>query len=231
MATERGFEDKRSPLAKFLGERIPCRRVEILSGRLAGMPAALRALSAGDIQKATLDAVKYLSGEGWEKEDLFTELGESVLNMETAVRILALALVSPPEVDQARTGELSRLTSGPDQVRALFEPDEITLLFREFCAYQEERSPLSRATTVGEVEDLIEALGKGQAPISRLNAFDPSSLKNIIIGLAVRQMSATRPRSSPTSPSDGPATASSTPSGSATESPAPPSTSVNLTVE
>ncbi len=229
-----GFDDKRSPLARFLGERVPCRRVEIRTGRLAGLPAALRALSAAEIQRATLDAVKHLTTEGWEKEDLYTELGESVLNMETAVRLLAAALVVPPgEQGEVRPGELAPLTSGPDQVRALFEPDEITLLFREFCAYQDERSPLSRAKSVEEVEDLIEALGKGQAPTSRLNAFDPSSLRSIITGLAVRLMSATRPPSSPTSPSGVTATASSTPSASVTGTPptSPPPSAPTLTVE
>lgn len=223
------FEDKRSPLQRFLGERVPCKPVEILRGRLAGIPAAVRALSSAEIQRATLDATKYLTAEGWEKEDFFTELGESVFNMETAVRILAAALIVPPAAAETKAAEAVPLTSGPDQVRALLEPDEITLLFQEFCAWQEERSPLSRAKTLAEVEDLIEALGKGQVSISRLNAFDPSSLKNIIYELAVQRMSATRRPSSPTSPSDAPAPASSKPSASATA--ATSSSGPTLTVE
>lgn len=226
-------KDNRSPLAKALGERVPCKVVEVLRGRLAGVPMAVRALSNGEIQRATIEARKHLLAEGWESEDLFTELGESVFNMETAVRILAAALIVPPGGDAVKAPEAQRLTSGPDQVRALLEPDEITLLFQEFCAWQEERSPLSRAKTLEEVEDLIEALGKGQAPSSRLNAFDPSSLKSIICGLAARLMSATRPPSSPTSLFAAPAPAPSTPSGSATASPstsAPPS-APTLTVE
>lgn len=226
-----GFEDKRSPLQKFLGERVSCKPIEILKGRLAGLPAALRALTTVEIQRATVEAKKYLTAEGWEADDLYTELGESIFNMETEVRLLAVALIAPPASGEMKTSEVQPLTSGPDQVRALFEPDEITLLMREFYAYQTERSPLSRATSVEEVEDLIEALGKGQAPISRLNAFDPSSLKSIITGLAVRQMNAMRRRSSPTSPSDAPETASSTPSGSETASPEGTSTSISLTVE
>lgn len=226
-----GFEDKRTPLQRFLGERVTCKPVEILRGRLAGMPVALRALSTAEIQKATVEAKKYLTAEGWEAEDLFTELGESTFNMETAVRVLAVALIVPPSADEMKPGEVARLTSGPDQVRAMLEPDEITLLFQEFCAWQEERSPLSRAKSWEEVEDLIEALGKGQVSISRLNAFDPSSLKNIIFELAVQRMSATRPPSLPTSPSGEPEDESSTPSGSGTETTTRPTSGPTLIVE
>jgi len=209
-----GFEDKRSPLAKALGERVPFRRLELTTGRLAGIPIAIRSLSAQQITDATREAVRYLSEAGWTDDHLFTELGESIFNMETCVQILARALIVPPGSDLVKHEEVTLLTSGPDQVRALLDPDEITLLDREFNAFQAERSPLSRATKWEEVQDLMEALGKGQVPSSRLSVFDDTSLRFIVTELAARLMSATRALSSPTSPSSAPSPTSSEPSAS-----------------
>lgn len=211
----KGLADNRSPLAKAIGERVPAKTVTLDRGRLAGVPMALRSLSAGALQQASRDALKYLTETGWRDEHLFTELGKSALNTETAVRILAAALVVPPAADTGKVSDLEMFTSGPDQVRALLEPDEITLLFNEFCGWQEERSPISRAKSWEEVEDFVEALGKGAVPTSRLLSFDTSSLCFMLREVAARWTTATRRPSSGTSPFGEPGPTSSTPSASA----------------
>lgn len=192
----KGITDKRSGLAKALGGGpIPVRVLDGLGGRLAGVAAAVRALPVGDVQRATADAIRYLTEDcGFKEEHLYTELGEGVLDAETKLQLLARALVEP----EAPT---ERLASSPDELRALLEPDEVSALFNEFIAWQEERSPLSRARSWEEVEDFLQALGKGRVPPTRLSAFDSSSLKFMLNKLACRHYRPTNPPSSDTSPS------------------------------
>lgn len=192
----KGIVDKRSGLAKALGGGpVPVRVLDDLGGRLAGVPVGVRALPIGEVQRASADAIGYLTGEcGFKEEHLYTELGEGVLDAETKLQILVRALVSPDE-------PTVRLTSSPDELRALLEPDEVTQLFNEFAAWQEERSPISRARSWEEVEDFIEALGKGRVPPTRLKNFDSSSLRFMLSELAVRHWMPTSPPCSDTSPS------------------------------
>lgn len=192
----KGITDKRSGLAKALGAgAIPVRVLDGLRGRLEGVAVAVRALPLGEVQKATAAAIRYLTEEcGFKEEHLYTELGEGVLDAETKVQLLARALVEPDVPTQT-------LASSVEELRALLEPDEVSLLFNEFVAWQEERSPLSRAKSWEEVESFVEALGKGRAPTTRLNAYDSSSLRFMLTELAYLHFSPTSPPSSDTSPS------------------------------
>lgn len=192
----KGITDNRSGLAKALGAGpIPLRVLDGLSGRLGGVAVGIKALPIEAVQKASAEAIRYLTVEcGFKEEHLYTELGEGVLDAETRVQILARALVEPDAPTQPLAG-------GADELRGLLEPDEVTLLFNEFIAWQEERSPLSRARSWEEVESFLEALGKGRVPRTRLNAFDSSSLKYMLSELAAQHWKPTSPHSSDTSPS------------------------------
>lgn len=192
----KGITDRRSGLAKALGTGpVPVRVLDGLGGRLAGVAVGVRTLPLSEVQRATADAIRYLTEEcGFKEEHLYTELGEEVLDVETRLQILVRALVSPEEPTE-------RLASSPDELRALLEPDEVTQLFNEFVAWQEERSPISRARSWEEVEDFLEALGKGRVPPTRLKNFDSSSLRFMLSELAVRHWKPTSPPCSDTSPS------------------------------
>lgn len=202
-----GIRDIRSPLAKALGGSVAWTRVRVASGRLQHVAIGLRSLSQDRIQAAVRSAVEYLTEAcRWRDEQLYTELGEAVYDTETQVRVLAEALIVPPETDEAvlTTGDVQPLVSGPDDLRALLEPDEVSVLYTAFVRWQRERSPLTRATTREEVEAFVEGLGKGMIPVSRLSTCEPASLLAIATSLAARLPTWTKPRSSRGSPSSAP---------------------------
>ena len=89
-----------SALRSLLGGRSrPHRKftVEIVRDRGAeAMTFAVRSLSSKETMEAEAEAKKWLHGTGgWTREDTVYGLGESVLNLETMVQILARALVVP----------------------------------------------------------------------------------------------------------------------------------------
>ena len=135
-----GIEDKRSPLAKALGERVPCKVVTVEKGRLVGVPLALLALSADESQEATIAAYKQLVSErAWEAENLFTEGGTATLNMETAVQFLARALVVPPGKDVVDPAEVQRVAASPDPSELLGE--RVSPRWRSRCGPGATRGP------------------------------------------------------------------------------------------
>lgn len=223
-----GFDDKRSPLARALGDRIPARVVKVEGGRLVGIPLALLALSMDDSQDATIAAHKHFTeAKAWAEENLFTEGGAAALSMEVAVHILARALIVPPGKEMVSVAEVQRIAAGPDELRRLLLPDEIKLLWGMYLDHMEQRSPLSRAQTWEEVEGTLEALGKGQVSTFVLSGFDSATLRFIVTEAAVKMYA--RPTSSPssgTSPSSGSPDGSSASSGSPTTTP-----TATLTVE
>lgn len=204
----KGLSDKRSGLARRLGGVVPTRTIDGYGPRLNGL--ALRALPAGELQKATAAAVVYLTSEevGFRDEHLYTEVGEQALDLETKMQVLFRALVDPADPAVAYAANV-------DEVRVL-EPDEVSVLFNEFVTFQEERSPMTRASSWEEVEDLLEALGKGSVPKTRLNSFDASSLRFMLHELAVRHWTPTSPPFSDTSRGDGCGETSSSGSGATT---------------
>lgn len=197
-----GIEDKRSPLAKALGERVPCKVITVEKGRLVGVPLALLALSADESQEATIAAHKQLVSErAWEAENLFTEGGTASLNLETAVQFLARALVVPPGKEVVDPAEVQRVAASPDDLRKHLQADEVSLLWSMYLEHVQERSPLSRAASWEEVEETLEALGKGQVSTFVLSGFDAVTLRFITHELARRLYTPTSSPSSDTSPS------------------------------
>jgi hypothetical protein len=189
--------DTRSPLAKLLGDApVAHRKVEGFEGaggRFKGVSLALVALS-GDVQeRATSDAAKHLVSVGFNREDLYTEIGESLFGYEIKVQLLSRAL---------RDGnDPTRLfAESADELRKTLEADEVAGLFEHLLDYQEERSPISRARSWEEVEALLVAVGKGLAPATSLNSCDSASLRFMLRELAARWVTLMKPPSSGTSP-------------------------------
>lgn len=194
---DRFVKDTRSPLAKLLGDApVAHRKVEGFEGaggRFKGVPLALVALS-GDVQeRATSEAAKHLVAVGFNREDLYTEIGEGLFGYEIKVQLLSRALRDGN--DPTRT-----FAENADELRKTLEADEVAALFEHLLDYQEERSPLSRARSWEEVEALLVAVGKGLAPGTSLNSFDAASLRFMLRELAARWVTLTKPRSSDTSP-------------------------------
>ena len=209
MAITDHIKDKRSPFQKAIGgAEIPHKVVDDFVGageRFKGTPVAVRTLPADVIMRADAAAVHACLALGYTTEMLYTEAGEDALAFERKVQTLAKACVDP--ADPSRP-----FFASADEAR-LLEPDEAHVLYNHFVAWQEERSPLSRANTWQEVEDQLMALGKGLIPRSWLNSFDASSLRFMCCGLADRLATLTSPSSPPTSPSSEPDPSSASSSG------------------
>lgn len=192
------IKDTRSPLARLLGNAPIAHRVfEVESGRLAGKRLAVRWINAEQKTRASVDAVKFLCEScGWQREDLFTPLGENVLDLETKVRMLAASLADPENVR-------APFAKDPEEVRALLGSMEIDMLFREFLALHEEQEPFDRIKKWEEVEGFVQALGKGWTLPMSWNSFGSGTLRDILRELAFRHYGHPTPSSSgTTSPSD-----------------------------
>lgn len=190
-----------SLLAKALGQGAAPRVIAWgpdAGGRLRALPLAVKTLAADAQLRARASAFRFLTGPcGFADDHLYTKAGESLVDFEVKVQVLASALVeaSPPHAPVAKDA---------DELRAMLDPDEVAVLFEHFLDWQEERSPISRATRWEEVEDHLAALGKGSMPASWLAGCDAATLRVMVAELAARWTTATRPNSSPTSPSSAP---------------------------
>lgn len=76
------------------------------------------------------------------------------------------------------------------------------MCFREYSAFQAERSPLRNIRSAEELREVVDALGKGQGSSINLLRYDAISLCSITHSLADRVSKQTRPSSSATSPQD-----------------------------
>lgn len=225
-----GLTDKRSPLAKALGGRVAYLRVRPPKGRLADVDMAVRSLPQGEIHAALRSALRHLCEDcGWKEEHLYTELGEGVHDGESQLQVLAKALIVPPAGDDEGTAiaeTCEPLVSSVDELRTLLMPDEAAFLIGAFNRWQQERSPISRVRSAEELEEYVDALGKGAIPPFWLKSCDSVSLLAIATELAERLVTSTRLSSSDTSPSNepsesGPSTSSDLESETTTESPGP----------
>ena len=200
MAEDLSKYEKGSPLAKLLdGRPRPFKRIEGFEGcdaRLKGAPLAVVALSGAATEQATTDAVKHLLSIGHIREDLYTEIGEGVFAWEIKLQFLAKALhvVGPKD-------ELTLFAADATELRAALETDEVSALYEYLGAYQDERSPISRARSWAQVEDELEAVGKGWTDGTSLKRYDSNSLRFMLRELAFRHFSPTSQPSSDTSPS------------------------------
>lgn len=199
--------DQRSPLARLLGAAPIAHKVfEMGEGRLAGKRLAVRWITAEQKTRASVDAVKFLCEAcGWDRQDLFTPLGESVLDLETKVRMLAVGLVDPDNVTKP-------LAKDVDELRALLGVGEIDALFRELSALIEQEEPFDRVRTWEEVEGFVTALGKGWTLPRSWSSFGNGTLRFTLRELAYRLYGPATPSSSDTTPpSDSGAPSSATP--------------------
>ncbi|MDO9016553.1 MAG: hypothetical protein Q8S73_26550 [Deltaproteobacteria bacterium] len=206
--------DPRSPLARALGQRVPVKAVTVEKGRLRGVPLALRALSQAELQECRRAAnLRLVEGLKWQEENLFTEAGLEDSEIENATQILALALVTPQSADAVSPRDAQRVAKDADELRLLLTKHEIALLWRIWCDYEIERSPLSTAPVDAggrllmseAMEATLRALGEAQVSSYALHGYDTVTLRFIVTELAERLYSTpTNSPSSGTSPSSEP---------------------------
>lgn len=163
--------------------------------RFRGIPLALRTLNADENLRVRAEALKWLSSSCGFSEDYLvgTTNGESLTEFEVKVRSIALALVEPAPPHRA-------VAKDADELRVMLDADEVSALFELYLDWVQERSPISAARTAEEVASVVDALGKGTMPRSRLSGYDSFSLRSIAIELAARLRTQTSSPSSPTSP-------------------------------
>ena len=154
---------------------------------------AVRALSAGEMEEAHAECTKWLvSKGGHQREDLIGSTGDSIMELELMTQLLARALMQPDRTREPWAKDAAAL-------RDLLFPDEIEACFREYTAFQAERSPLRNLRSAEELREVVEALGKGRGSQINLLRFDVISLRSITLSLADRVATLTRPTSSDTS--------------------------------
>jgi hypothetical protein len=154
---------------------------------------AVRALSAGEMEEAHAEAIKWLvSKGGHQREDLIGATGDSMLELELMTQLLARALMHPDRTREPAVKDAAML-------RDLMFSDEIEACFREYTAFQAERSPLRNIRSADELREVVDALGKGRGSSINLLRFDVISLRNITLSLADRVVTLTRPSFSDTS--------------------------------
>jgi hypothetical protein len=155
---------------------------------------AVRALSAGEMEEAHAECIKWLvSKGGHQREDLIGSTGDSIMELELMTQLLARALMHPERIRENAAKDVAML-------RDLLFPDEIEACFREYTAFQAERSPLRNLRSAEELREVVDALGKGRASSINLLRFDVISLRSITLSLADRVATLTRPNFSDTSP-------------------------------
>lgn len=191
-----------SHLAQLLGGYLPPRRkfeIELQRADDRGAPVtvraviAVRALSVEETEAAHAEAIKWLVGQGaHQREDLIGDNGDSVLNLELMTQLLARALMHPERTREPFAKDAAAL-------RGTLFADEIEACFREYSAFQTERSPLRGLRSADELKEVVAALGKGRASQINLLRFDVTSLRSIITSLADQVSTLTRPNSSDTS--------------------------------
>lgn len=192
---------KGSKLSKLLaGRSRPVREFTIEIVRDAGpesLRLAVRTLSAEEIATAQMDARRWLTSTGgWTTEDLLSDTGDALLNLETMVQILARALVDPDNHDLP----FASSEKGAAEVRKSFDADEIRACFDEYSRHSQERSPFRALKTLDEVREVADALGKGLTAPTALQRYDATTLQRIIIELVAQATKRTTLTSSDTSP-------------------------------
>ncbi len=201
-----------TPLARLLGGYMPPRKrftLDVLRCDAAGAPVtitlrlAVRAISVEETEEAHAEAVKYLTTKGGHtREDFITSQGDSIMEVELMTQVLARALMDHDDLRAPFAKDAAALRG------ALFT-DEIEACFREYSAWQAERSPIRALRSADELREVVDALGKGRVERTSLLRFDVISLSDIALSLADRVQKQTRPSSSDTSPpSESPETSS-----------------------
>jgi hypothetical protein len=206
-------------LSQLIGGYLPPRRkfeIDLIRATDSGAPItvhaviAVRALSAAEMEESHAEAIKWLvSKGGHQREDLIGSTGDSIMELELMTQLLARALMQPDRIREPFAANVAAL-------RDLMFPDEIEACFREYTAFQSERSPLRNIRSADELREIVDALGKGQGSQINLLRFDVISLRSITLSLADRVSTLTRPNYSDTSPQSPSPEASSAPRAEAT---------------
>lgn len=178
-----------SGLARLLGDgKRPCK---VISFPGTTSPVALFNLFDHETRVARVAAVKYLV-EGLKLSELhlahFPEMGDE----EVKIQELFLALRDPaaPEVPFAKS---------PEEIRQSLTPDQREALFREYLVFADERSPIKRLNSRGEVDALLEELGKASGAKTSLACYDSISLEWMVRYAATRLAMQTTPTPSDSS--------------------------------
>lgn len=190
-------KDSRSLLRKALDASRGGRAVEIIEfdgcdARFRGVPLALRALTTDEEMKLRAAAAKWCGeGAGFEASYLLdTNEGRATVEFEVKVRTIAAALCEPAPPHNV-------VAENADELRTLLYADEVAALFEVYVDFVTKRSPISAAKDAEEVIALVDALGKGTTPLSRLSTFEAVTLRAIVRELVGRS---TKPTSSPSLP-------------------------------
>lgn len=210
MTTGDGFDgfikDSRPSLAKALGDRgVQVHIVDVFDGtghRLDGIPLALKAVPEAVRVKAAADALRFLTGPkcGMSEEYLYgTSDGAAERDLEVKVQLLAQALCEPAPPH-------ALVCASADDLRTLLDATELQQIFEVYVDWLATRNPLSQAKSLEEVDAVLSALGKGTIPVSRLSAFDSSTLRSALHSLACQRERLMSSSSSPSSPSTEPPT-------------------------
>jgi hypothetical protein len=172
---------------------VPHRVFTIDTGRLSGVEFAVRWVPADAQAAAINEARKYLVEQcKWPAEDLYAGAGERAFEFESRVRLLTKALVVP-------SSPSTPAADSPDEVRRLFDRDEINRLYDEFDDFQAERSPWRHWKDAKQMEADLDAFEKGLMPATWLHSFDSASLRSIATSLADRSRTRMKDSSSATS--------------------------------
>lgn len=170
-------------------------------GELDGRRLALRSLAAGAMSEAVGAAIRWCETEAKiDAQHLYTDVGESSLELETQVQVLARALVNPDDATRP-------FVDGPRDVRELLTPEQVVWLFERFVEFQATRSPYEILRDQAKIEELADDLGKGFRSPTSLSSSDSSTLRRLVTSLVARLRRQTTPpfsgAASPTSSSDG----------------------------
>lgn len=145
-----------------------------------GGVAALVALRDQDVQDARLAAITHLLTSrklpDWMIE---TEFGQGILDAEVQVQLLWRALRVPKRLNE-------QFALSATDVRMNLEADERVALFKEYLAWQAERSPLKEAT-LDELEALLSDAKKDARSLqTSLSYYDSATLRSFITLLVGR---------------------------------------------
>ncbi len=200
-------KDTRSPLRRALGASAagvgavsPPLDFGGSGDRLRGIPLSLRVLNAGETERVRVDAHRWLRDTCGESEDFigYSDAGRALMEFEVKLRTVAHALVEPAPPNRHVCAD-SEGNASPDEARTLLDADEVSALFEHYLDWLSERSPI-QSKSLDDLREVIDSLGKGTTPLSRLNGFDAATLRCIVreqVALVRKRMNSP---SSPTSP-------------------------------
>lgn len=213
MSVEQYVKDTRSYLERAASDGAIPHKVFPFAGngnRLVksgvALSLAVRSIDTIELQKAEGDALKAVRAYGYDGADVYGNQGDSALQVERWVHVLARVLVCPDDPSKLITTR-DKNEPNPAQIKKLFERDEIEFLYRTWLEFQHSRSVLS----TGKLQEALEEarnVGKGLTPAQSLLRFDIATLAFTTTQLA-RELAAQTNSSSSDTSSENPSSPSS----------------------